>query len=505
MVAVKLRFLTGRFHATPWGKHVNEGVPEWPPSPWRFMRALVASLKTTCRGIPQDDAAGLLAALAENPPLYHLPQATAGHTRAYMPWFKKGYDDRVMVFDTFVALPKGAEAYLCWPDLELSGPQEELLGSLLAGTGYLGRAESWCELELAPEAPQPNCFPLHSEAVKVLEDYEEVRLLAPEGNLEPEGLLEHLQVETGEMRGRKKQLDPTGSRWVTYARRRGALEVHRPAHRRAEPGDTGEPVIAAAYALDRYVLPRVQEALSVGEQARAAVMGRYGRLCEGAASPVLSGRDPSGSPLQGHRHAYYLPLDTDGDGRLDHLLVYAPAGFDRQELRALAGLRQVPWGDSAALRSMDESRKLKVLLLGTYRKSDLAGGSPVTGKAAVWRSFTPYVLTRYPKTYRDGRQKLNSRGEQADGPEDQVRREWEKLRETDPGLPAIKSINQVPARSAGGRKVRWLDFQTRKTRGRGTTTGISCGLQVEFEQPVTGPLALGYGCHHGLGQFIPAE
>ena len=43
MIAIRLRFLTGRFHATPWGHHVNEGVVEWPPSPWRLLRALVAT------------------------------------------------------------------------------------------------------------------------------------------------------------------------------------------------------------------------------------------------------------------------------------------------------------------------------------------------------------------------------------------------------------------------------------------------------------------------------
>ena len=43
MIAISLRFLTGRFHATPWGHHVNEGVVEWPPSPWRLLRALVAT------------------------------------------------------------------------------------------------------------------------------------------------------------------------------------------------------------------------------------------------------------------------------------------------------------------------------------------------------------------------------------------------------------------------------------------------------------------------------
>ena len=43
MIAIKLRFLAGRFHATPWGRHVNEGVVEWPPSPWRLLRALAAT------------------------------------------------------------------------------------------------------------------------------------------------------------------------------------------------------------------------------------------------------------------------------------------------------------------------------------------------------------------------------------------------------------------------------------------------------------------------------
>ena len=31
-----------RYHATPWDAHVNEGRVEWPPSPWRLLRALVA-------------------------------------------------------------------------------------------------------------------------------------------------------------------------------------------------------------------------------------------------------------------------------------------------------------------------------------------------------------------------------------------------------------------------------------------------------------------------------
>ena len=29
-VNLKLTFPSGRYHATPWGRHVNEGAPEWP-------------------------------------------------------------------------------------------------------------------------------------------------------------------------------------------------------------------------------------------------------------------------------------------------------------------------------------------------------------------------------------------------------------------------------------------------------------------------------------------
>jgi len=45
MIGISVSFPSGRFHATPWGRHVNEGATEWPPSPWRFLRALVAAWK----------------------------------------------------------------------------------------------------------------------------------------------------------------------------------------------------------------------------------------------------------------------------------------------------------------------------------------------------------------------------------------------------------------------------------------------------------------------------
>ena len=42
---IAIRFPLGRYHATPWDRSVNEGAVEWPPSPWRLLRALVASYR----------------------------------------------------------------------------------------------------------------------------------------------------------------------------------------------------------------------------------------------------------------------------------------------------------------------------------------------------------------------------------------------------------------------------------------------------------------------------
>lgn len=498
MIAIGVRFLAGRYHATPWGRHVNEAAVEWPPSPWRILRALVAAWKRGCPDVPSEQVASILAALASTPPSMWLPEACVGHARYYMPWYKKGPDDRVLVFDAFVALDANHEVWVVWPSVELDAEAKSILGALLEHVTYLGRAESWCEVRLGDRPPAPNCWPLEA-GQSVPDTADAVRVLAPEP-VGPGRVLQALAVDTGDLREKGKRLQPPGSRWVTYARPRGSI-VLAPTLRQCTARLSPDPVVAARFALDRRPLPPVQEAVSVGEQARVAVLGAYGRLTGGKVSPVLSGRE-GGRPLKGHRHAFYLPTDEDGDGRLDHLTVYAPAGFGELEQAALASLRRIPWGDANG----DEARKLRVMLLGFLRRANLGLLPAVFGPSKRWISSTPFVLTRYPKLKNDGRPKLNERGEQVDGPEDQARREWDLRRACDPALPPLLAVARLPrAVLRGGRTIRWLSFRTRRRRGQGVTSGFVCGLVLEFERPVAGPLALGYGCHFGLGQFVPVD
>ena len=83
-----LRFPAGRYHATPWGQQVNEGAIEWPPSPWRLLRALLATWHHKAKHEVSEETINLLMErLAETLPEYQLPSATTttGHTRHYMP------------------------------------------------------------------------------------------------------------------------------------------------------------------------------------------------------------------------------------------------------------------------------------------------------------------------------------------------------------------------------------------------------------------------------------
>ena len=83
MNAIKIRFLAGRFHATPWGRNVNEGEVEWPPSPFRLARALLDVWYRRFPELPRERVEAVLRLLA-GAPGFALPPATAAHSRFFM-------------------------------------------------------------------------------------------------------------------------------------------------------------------------------------------------------------------------------------------------------------------------------------------------------------------------------------------------------------------------------------------------------------------------------------
>src|SRR5438094_581573 len=177
-----LRFPGGRYHATPWGHHVNEGLIEWPPSPWRLLRALIAC-GFSSQGwteIPPY-AQQLINKLAGVLPSYRLPTASAAHSRHFMPVgvLAKGREQTTLVFDTWANVGDD-DLLIHWP-CELNEEDTAMLGRLATSLGYLGRSESWVEAELVAGNQMPpadlNAFP-HREGIHPGREYQQVALMA---------------------------------------------------------------------------------------------------------------------------------------------------------------------------------------------------------------------------------------------------------------------------------------------------------------------------------------
>lgn len=504
MIQIALRFTAGRYHATPWGHHVNEGVPEWPPSPWRLLRALVAAAHAEPTPIERSDLAALLAKLAVQPPAFRLPPASLGHTRHYLSLNQRDRDKKALVFDAFVAVERGAVALVEF-HATLDAAQRALLARLLGRLGYFGRAEAWCEAELLPDGEasvDPECRPSDGNA---RQGFETVRVLCAAGDVS----LPDLERSSTEVQD-EGWSDPPGTRWVFYARpsaglRGGPARTPTPlAVRASVPGPT-----VIELALGGGLLPRLTDGVRVAERVRTALLARFEKC--GRHSETLTGKTADGQrlrpmdPASQHRHAHFIPESRRPDRRITHVLVWAPDGFRDDELEAFGELaflnlharREQPKqvDDPRSARQAQDGGEpiLDVVVSAVGRRDDFTKHE-FFARSKHWRSRTPFVLPRHIKP-----------GRAADQPDRQLARELEVR-----GLPTLERAERID-RSApvgGGRPgdsgavgIAWRDFDPRR-RERWPTTLIT-GFRLTLATACEGPLLLGWGCHYGLGLFEP--
>jgi CRISPR-associated protein Csb2 len=95
----------------------------------------------------------------------------------------------------------------------------------------------------------------------------------------------------------------------------------------------------ARFALYGEPLPRIEDAVRVGEALRLSVMGVARRMCgEDAIPPELSGHDFG--ERNKHEHAFWL-ADPSARGEVTHVLVHAPGGLSPAAMRVLATVQSV--------------------------------------------------------------------------------------------------------------------------------------------------------------------
>lgn len=108
---------------------------------------------------------------------------------------------------------------------------------------------------------------------------------------------------------------------------------------------------------------------------------------------LFSGHESDGTPASSgrHEHVFLAVDDTDGDGRIDRLIVAAPWVCDR----TIQGSRQdrVDFDRMVTNLSTIRAGRLGVIVLGPA--SDLTAGDPLVGPARVWESRAPYHPTRH--------------------------------------------------------------------------------------------------------------
>ncbi len=542
MPTIQLKFTAGRYHATPWGLHVNEGQVEWPPCPWRLLRALLATgfNKHHWPQVPED-ARSLIDKLAATWPRYKLPAGQIAHTRHYMPYVEGKNQKTTKVIDAFIRLASNHDPLLIHYDVELSESERQLLEQLVSDLGYLGRAESWVSGTLIEDTPSDPTWcepsddapsspidfgkqqvsilgpvPAHDYATwrqSVIEQHVQQALLELQQTAEKKGkkpsksqiakatkkieaiypidLLTCLLSDTSDFQDHGWS-QPPGTQYKLYTQPPGTLE--------RKPSRPSSPIREAAHVEAALInlasdtshantgLPSFIRCLPQADLLHKAVISQLSQsFC-----PALTGMDEQKKPLQtNHKHAHYLPLDLDEDGRLDHIIIYAPMKLDSLAQQAIMRQR---W-----TYTKNQTNPLATTCVGFGALDDFRrqlkqrNGKrvPILEQSRTWVSLTPFIPARFVK--KDGKNSL----------ENQIRTELE-TRQTSDGqpFPTPTTIQKIDNDELVERRL--LRFiRTRPDDKQQPPVNMAFGIRLTFDQPVTGPITLGYASHYGLGLFVP--
>lgn len=517
-------FPLGRFHATRWKQNPFEDpYGEWPPSHWRLLRALSARWFQYSRETGDEDVKmrdGLLQKLAARVPSFCLPvlswrgQALRQYHPTEVAWTnpsKKaaGYKKPkpTLVEDHYRALPESDPVYWVF-DLEdgvLDTAELTLLRQLSRRTLYFGRAESYCRLRPVrglPEGCSINC------KLASVRTHSSVPVLVADPNVPLD--VEFLLAITDDraMAGRSI---PPGTKWY-YAQlpERPALSRGRPVQ---EPYPDDLRVIQ--FVIGGRVFPPPDRWIKIAERFRGGVLkacaqrmlddpqARYSSLSpdKKGALQLLSGKDRSGKPLVGHRHAHFA-IYPDANGDPTRLICYRDTHFRPFEVDALlhASRRIYSW------ESGNPEWFLRLIPL-PFATTPPRG---FDGKLArVWRSVTPFVTSGNRHRYRK-----NGRERQGEMPDQILRKLLMKHGFPEPErIEALSGDQPVePKTSADWSAIHeWLSihktFAERSRRWEERARAVRPGyrFRLTFPQPVRGPLAVGHSSHWGLGLFAPEK
>lgn len=435
----------------------------------------------------------MLEALSLEPPHYTLPAAqlfpSAGAEGS----------------GALLVLNRPSVMHVCWPHVSLRPDELRCLMQLAAELPGAWSASDWLSCEVVHEAPtRVDAVPMTAMGTGAVESGtplqgrgERVIWRCP--------LPSHVWADT---RGDDALSDAGGANllqalideggaWasravhgVAYAVRVEHSRASRKSRRPYRLFASRDRINAARYVISPPSRPRITDALDISEVFHQSILSRYDDRQE-PAPLIITGHEPNvpgAVSRRGHQHVFVLPEDTDQDGLLDHVLIYAQEPFPEGVIAALARIRTLVTPDWWP----GQKRRWRVALedLWSVPARD-AGASPMpedilVGPARIFVSITPYL---HPWHAKQGGAKF--------GPVEQIRKEL-RLR----GLPEPVAITPLSAAHVAGQLVPAHKFRRLRYGKRQNIPGRWGSFwRLEFSEPVYGPIALGANCHFGMGLF----
>jgi len=377
------------------------------------------------------------------------------------------------------------------PNLEPVGPGEDTDTQLLCSMGRGDWTEKRGEIVVAEEQR------LRSEK----EAAGKKPVLSPKERkaldlIAPADLGEALSIDTGTLRENGWSLPPA-SEQVNYR----WTSTEPPSSVRGRRKTPRQAVTLARYLVSSDVPPLYTELLPVAERARKILMGIVGARNEKVIPTELSGKMADGHPADGnHTHAFFIPEPCGGSRSVTHLNIYCPGGFPESVKECLPALDKI-WGSGG--------HDIRLTLLTTGTPSDVGGRSQdrssIMSESREWVSLSPFMPSRHLKIRRS---EMHDPWVYAEA----VAREIDRAVKEElsfHGLPSPVKVELMPAMPGLGHGIilqghftSWLDFRRTRQTGQGSMgSRLPYGVRILFDEPVTGPICIGYACHYGLGLF----
>lgn len=472
---IAIHLLLNQYQANDWHHAHCEGLIDWPPAPWRILRAIVAgSYNVHLPKKHQATLKGLLHKMAQVEPEYYLPQATYIQHRSPRPQMKSGKPPEIKPGKTLYAAgllldEKDSTLFIRYP-LELSETENSVLQKIFDGLTYLGRKEAAAQWEIVEEMPESNAIP-NPEGTKIV--------AIPESNLEVEELWRVLNLSAADVYAKNKQAVFPGVTQTAYQVTNYQLQVK-------DDKNTSDCVhIVKLDAIAQHPIPL--------KYAHELCHNLHRSLVKRCPSPVFTGQE-MGQPRQNHGHTFMQPIRDQDKRYLQRLQLIAPEGYSSDALAAISAVPPIRVGEQwATLQPTDSS-----LTLGESSQQ--------------WETVTPMFLTRFPKTLRGKPRYFPGTQYQKDGPQHQALKYLLFLDHLElSGKPTFQATQEGLGMYLDGEFAveaqcqPWQNFwewQTAPSHGK-KVGRVGYNVKLTFSKSVTAPIALGYACHYGLGALRP--